>query len=166
MTKEEIEVFIVFEVELTNSLTTAKLVTAYPILRRKYLMKFVKLIRYKNRYRQDNNYSDENLSFLALLFLQFSTVEWIKRELLDTTSKGIVGNSLELIIENDEVIIAHINLPEEADINLYAIKIKRNILLNLVYHWEELVTKKVPEIIFVQQDDTIFLTDTMPQEIK
>ncbi len=128
-------------------------------------MKFVKLILYRNHYRKDN-YNDKKFPILASFFTDGGTnMNSVKEELLNVHSKGLTRNYTDMTIQGNEVIISPLFAPEE-DVDQYSIKVNRNNLLKLIDQWEDLVNRNVPEIIFVQQDNTIFLTDTMPQELR
>lgn len=123
-------------------------------------MKFGKLIFSHGSYDLDFC-NDTYLDKIAEIFDDGSSwTNWVKEELLNPESEGITGNKADVTIENNKVIIQPLfgDNPEE-----YAIEIDRNLLLNLIDQWQQLVNKDVPEIYIVRHENgSIEIVDKLP----
>ena len=76
----------------------------------------------------------------------------VQRNLLDPASGGITGNQIEVLIEQNKIIIQpQFEFADDPD--EYAIEIDRNVLLQLINEWQELVAKKCQEITFTRHKD-------------
>lgn len=124
-------------------------------------MKYVKIKLIDNSYKRIEK-NDEDLSFIYSLLTDFSTnTDWLKRRLINPTSKGATGNSIHASFVKDEVFIdpLYCDEPEE-----YRVIVKRDVLLNIVDTWEELTEKGVPEIWLIKDKDHIYMTDKFPSD--
>lgn len=84
----------------------------------------------------------------------------VKRELLNPQSQGITGNRVEVDIQQNKVVIRDVCFDDD-DTEDNAIEIDRQVLLDLINQWQDLVQKEAQEIVFTRHDDgSITVTGT------
>lgn len=85
--------------------------------------------------------------------------------LLDPKSNGIYGSMTHIEIKGNKVILepsmTMSDNPED-----YAIEIDRDELIRLAREWDALIIKKVPQIFIYCKNDTYFVSDTLPEDVK
>lgn len=94
---------------------------------------------------------DQYLEMLSGIFDEGrGWLESVKERLFIPSSRGIVGNKDEVIIDGDKITIQpqFTDTPEE-----WAIEIDKKVLLDLINKWQELVQKDAREITFTRHED-------------
>lgn len=107
---------------------------------------------------------DKYLNMLADVFEDGSFwLECLMKELYDPSSRGIAGNRIRVKKkENDIVYVEPLftDNPEE-----WAIEIDRQVLLDLINQWKDLLRKRPQEIIFTRHDNgTITIAGTFDKK--
>jgi hypothetical protein len=110
------------------------------------------IFKYDNNYYLKMQCDDKYLNRLTDVFDDSPFwIECLMKRLLDPLSKGVTGNRIRVKKrENDKVYIEFIfaDNPEES-----AIEIDRQILIDLINQWKDLLRKKPQEVIFTRHDD-------------
>lgn len=126
-------------------------------------MKYLVLKYLDKSYRQ-TECDDEYLEMLALIFNDGNGwTNAVKDILQDPNETGIFGNMSRIRKQGISIEISY-NFGDEFDEDY--IEIDRQVLLDLINKWQELVQKKVPEIYIIRHDDNgkIEISDRLPED--